>query len=793
MSKLFTGMIFIFTTAAMLQAGSGLIKAAADGSLTEIRNALAQGEKVDEVDSSGWSPLMWAVYYRQASAASLLLEKGANPDLQSLKSRKSYEKGTTALMIAAFDCQEDLVKSLINAKARKDLTDGAGTTAEAYARKSECTAALEAMGTKVAYSAATESMLKEIEAGKDVNTVDAHGWTALMHAVACEDQKTVEALLQRGAKPDLPSTQKYDGYEPGVTALIIAGYRGLDDLARILLKAKADPALKDASGRTAVDWARENRYTTTVGALGEAIDPKVQELIQSIQNGKIDVNARLDAGWTPLLLAAYTQDLPSARRLLGLGADPNLQSKEVSNRMLGKLRIPDGSTALMLAVRLEQKEMVELLRERNANRDLRDGSGKTAEDRAIEEDLLEMQDAMLLRTPIARRYTRIVLKDFEGGEAKRAFATELVELREGMLAALRNSGEFDSVEPFSPESKLDESTLILQIEFQALDIPRLIGSPKTTITLRMLNGSTGTLDRAQSFRLTTGERIQTYALRKARFLKLIKTLIPEYCLLATGKVPPLIAERAKEISNAPIFDARTSVLSGIPTFSFAQRPAWQRINQLPIYPTCVSRDFQFASIASAKIAVWPVASADVEEPLERTIKSMYSNVEEFLIRFSSDFSERWVRLGAKDSLGVDAVKALLAQEQLQACLETSKIVPWAGSCLLANKLSPSAEPVLRLLRAQGVKYAVLPHQMYLGRTTMTISGPAGPGPGTMTQNYSKNESCLGISIFEVATGKFLWNGPVMASTEVGGWDHEALKAIREGLLENMENALRDGK
>lgn len=133
-----------------------LMDAAHSGDKEEFQSALATGDKLTDVDASGWTPLMYAAGSYGNSMESALLKAGVNVSARS-------KRGETSLMASA-----------VTGMADEDL----------------------------------------LKAGADVNAVNKVGMTALM------------LLVQRGDPDEI----------------------------KILLKAGADARLKDASGRTALDY-----------------------------------------------------------------------------------------------------------------------------------------------------------------------------------------------------------------------------------------------------------------------------------------------------------------------------------------------------------------------------------------------------------------------------------------------------------------------------------------------------------------------------------------------------------
>ena len=126
----------------------------------------------------------------------------------------------------------------------------------------------------------TDRLKLLINAGADVKRVDSSGWTALMYASSASSAFPVQVLLKAGADPNQSSPR---GDTPlmvsalsgiwndvlaragarlnarnkdGQTALMILAERGDPDSIGEALKAGADATLRDAKGRTALDYLR---------------------------------------------------------------------------------------------------------------------------------------------------------------------------------------------------------------------------------------------------------------------------------------------------------------------------------------------------------------------------------------------------------------------------------------------------------------------------------------------------------------------------------------------------------
>ena len=704
---------------------------------------------------------MWAVYYRQAPAVELLLEKGADPDRQTTDSKKSYPKGTTALMIAANDCQEDLAGLLVKKNAKKELADTDGNTSETLARGKECGPVLRALGLKAAANSTLDALLKSIEAGKDINAPGVNGWAPLMWSVFYSDLPTTELLLEKGANPNLQSGEKFEAYEKGATALMIAAKGCLDAQVAALLKWKADPSLTDATGKTAADYARTSRCDSTLIKLGACADPEVDKTLKEIKAGKMNVNALGDWGWSPLMRAVFHQDVEAVKNLLALGADPNLQSTAGSTLKIARNPLPTGTSALMLAARLDQGELVDLLLRKGANPKLTDSTASTAQDYAFYGDSWTAQDALLDRTPLKKTYTQLTIGAFPTpGMDARSLAAKV---QEAALATLAERKGFEKVELEEEGKKYDASTLLLRTEFTHLESSPLFGSPTAKFTLSLIDAATGHLERQQAFSLTTSVWYGDGSGRKQSFLGAIGSIIAEYALLATGKALP--NEGTWEPNDGP---------SG----------HWQWAEQLTSYPTYRDEGFQLSDLRTQRIAVWPVSRLELDASMKKTVAKECGGQETYLTACSERLSARCLQLAPAGSLGEAAIRASLSKGADKAWLESENILPWAHARLLSkNKLGPAFESLAKHPCLNGIRYLVLPHGLQAVELTWTTGGPMG-GWSTSTTNSS-----LGMAIIDLSIGRVVWNGAVFATPRSGKSIHENEKE----LFQNLEMMIRAGK
>jgi len=786
------GLVIILTTSMTAHAGSGLTKAAGAGDLAVMRTKLSAGEGINEVDSNGWTPLMWAVFYRQASAVDLLLEKGADPNNQSTDSKRSYGKGTTALMIAASDCQEDLARALLEKNAKKELADSFGNTAEGYAHKSECTDVLRVMGFTGATNGSLSAMMKGIDAGKDVNALDADGWTPLMWSVFCNELATTELLLQKGADPNIRASEKRKPYEKGTTALIIAGTGGLEDQVKALLNKKADPSLADSTGKTVMNYARLNGHASILGTLGVSVDEGLDWVFNQVKQGKKNVNAPCDSGLTPLMLAVFRRDAYVTKYLLSMGADPNIQLLEPSYLTLAKKPIPKGTSALMIAARVDKGELAALLLQKGANPRLTDETGITAESYALNGDAWSVQDALLNRSPLKKNYTQLAISEFTA--VKKSTRALAARSQEKVVETLSELKGFEKVEAAVEGVKYDPSTLLLKVEFTKLEFPAIFGTPKAKFTVRLVDAATGSLEREQQFSLTRSEIPDDRSAQEIAFHAGVGSVIAEYALLAAGRALPSEEPSGQELSTPSSFGFGAG-----PVVMFENRPPtyWQWIEQLPGYPTYHEEGFKFVGLRAQRIAVWPISVAGMKG-WDYAAEEL-GGQEKLLAIFSQRVSARLLRLAAAESLGEDAVRASLGDGEFKDWLESRRILPWANSRLLAkNQLAPDFDALARHPRLQGVRYLVIPHHLRAVRVVVSSGGGMSPGAGGMMMmnpptSSATTKSSLNVAIVDLAQRRVVWNGAFTASASSNFMQAKALHENEDGLLEAIEQEVRSGK
>ena len=334
--------------------GTALMMAARSGDATVLRRLIAAGGDIDAATSSGHTALMWAVAERHARAVNLLAEVGADVQARTAaytprartivrearvlsrfeavnpavlprdgdRDPPRPEGGFTPLLYAILAGDAPIVRVLLSAGADADDAGPDGVTALMLAliKRHE------------------EIALLLLDAGADPHP-GAVGFTALHLASATGSLAVAEALLARGADPDvrLERPQRLtNSFEIGVftspgsgrltqigsTPLIVAAKSADARMMRLLAGAGADPHLTTDDGTTALMLAAGlgKRAATDITYYDWTEEKAVEALAAALELG-LDVNAANEHGETALHAAAYHNANRVIEFLVDNGAD----------------------------------------------------------------------------------------------------------------------------------------------------------------------------------------------------------------------------------------------------------------------------------------------------------------------------------------------------------------------------------------------------------------------------------------------------------------------------------------
>jgi ankyrin repeat protein len=387
-----------------------IILAAGNGSDDVVRLLLSKGADPKVINSTGSSALHRAAQNGHIECAKLLVIAGANYNLQK-------KSGVTPLHCATAGSYSDVVEYLIqkgadinarshsagsalelamsigNLDTAKILLDAHATMTvdetqlSSWHKKTLLSFALEHPNAFTITSARAalqhaissgneEAALVLISNGMDLNEKGGLYCTALQAAAWTGSLEILEKLLARGAEPDIVggkfgtalnaaiSRRNLEAVElllnkganpnvegDGDTPVHLAVQLGLPKIVKALLDHKADPTLKDKNGYSLLPYAMHWNRGSVVDYL--------------LTRSDLPIHDKDLCGRTPLMTAVMRGELHVVKKLLKMGANPDVSDSEEK-------------TPLIRAVvaRSFDQGMVETLLQYNADPALKDCRGR---------------------------------------------------------------------------------------------------------------------------------------------------------------------------------------------------------------------------------------------------------------------------------------------------------------------------------------------------------------------------------------------------------------------------------
>jgi ankyrin repeat protein len=302
---------------------------------SDVVNALLDREvNIDAADKTGMTALMLAVEQGNLNMVKALLDRGANVDVTKIQ-------GWTALMLAVRRGDPNIVKALLDRGAdiniiASDMTALQQAVQYDAQRPNPKKKGLPAEEWGIERRKRFSSPNPKYSEIKDILSKRAEANDQLLEAIQVGGNlEEVKALLDQGANVNAAD-------KTGTTALMLAAKQGNSDIVNTLLAKGANINATDNYGRTALKVAAKSTYSEIENTL--KVRKATAELMLAVKNGDLNkVNTLL------------------ADRV----ADVNVADKT-------------GTTALMLAAKQGNSDIVNALLDRGANIDAADYRGRTA-------------------------------------------------------------------------------------------------------------------------------------------------------------------------------------------------------------------------------------------------------------------------------------------------------------------------------------------------------------------------------------------------------------------------------
>lgn len=344
-----------------------LLENSKKNNITNVRLLINAGANPNVVDNKNNTPLIYALENDNIDMIQLLVQNGANTNIKS-----NYEYSYTPLIYAIKKENINLIQLLLQNGADINGKDNQYDTPLIHAIRLNNNDIVQLL----------------LQNGADINMNDIQRYTPFVIAIHYGNIDIIESLIQYGIDVNLKTFQNN-------TPLIYAIQKDNGDIVQLLLRKGADPNIKDRNGMPPIIYAiYHNKINSVKILLQNGIDPN------SLYNNK------------PILNYAIIYDrYEIVKILLDEGADVNyiyeinrsgfssnmkiyntpfinaIDYFDIFKLMLEyndniNMQLPDGYTPLHYAVSFNKPDIVKLLLEKGADKEITTNDGLRAIDMA---------------------------------------------------------------------------------------------------------------------------------------------------------------------------------------------------------------------------------------------------------------------------------------------------------------------------------------------------------------------------------------------------------------------------
>lgn len=329
------------------------------GRIENVKACLQRGSDPNACDNSGRPVLFFAISSGVLDLVEWMIRAGASP---SAADKNGLNALHWAIESGNVDAALWIIRSGLvdlNAQTKK------GDTALLIAVRKRAWAVVDAL----------------LQKGADPNISNALGVSPILMAAEKGDIEYIDRLVAHGGRVDHRDLQ-------GRSALHYAAKRDQRRIVRHLIVVyHLDPNVVDQAGVTPAGRAAQNNHLETykllvkLGANPHHRDHKGQSILHYlfastrrpdpsefvkhvIHKDRIPINVQDHIGYTPLVTFIKNGDLDGAKLLLALGADPNIKDKY-------------GNTAVMASCQRSDYKMLRLILDYGGNPDIQNNDGET--------------------------------------------------------------------------------------------------------------------------------------------------------------------------------------------------------------------------------------------------------------------------------------------------------------------------------------------------------------------------------------------------------------------------------
>lgn len=221
-----------------------------------------------------------------------------------------------------------------------------------------------------------------------------------------------------------------------------------------------------------------------------------------------------------------------------------------------------------------------------------------------------------------------------------------------------------------------------------------------------------------------------------------------------------------------------------------------------VVPSSQDKSFKLSDLASHRIAVLPVATADLDQSTSETVAAEYQTKDKFLDAFSAKLSQRLLGISKSPSLASDRMQALLLRsEATKALLDPASLL---GTQDPNNRFSGTSNAngiasLSQLPELQGIRYAIVIRDLSIGRQWSSHASAGGgfysggPGGGAFvgggTSSSAKTSARLRLAVVDLESKSIVWDGAVFDSESSTLMKKTALHEVEEGLGVHLVNEI----